>query len=98
MASGDSRLFQGAYAGTGAGLSITTPGFQPRFLIIINQDDASAALHFGGMPADSCLLIKGGATTFVSSGAVTLTTQGFDLGTNADLNTADETLYFIAGS
>jgi hypothetical protein len=97
MASGASRLYAGTYEGTGSALSITAPGFRPRFVILVNEDDPSFALHIDGMDDDSALTQDQGTTAFASSAAVTLTDSGFDLGTNATLNTAGETVRYICG-
>ncbi len=39
---------------------------------------------------------KAGSSSLVTSAGITLTDKGFDLGTNADLNTSGEQVFFVA--
>lgn len=95
MASGQ-KTWTGAYVGTGSALSITKIGWKPRYVECFNSADASVMKHFEGMPAASCAKQKAGTTSYVTSNGITLTDFGFDVGTDADLNTAGETVYFLA--
>jgi len=95
MASGVQR-FVGAYNGTGSALSIAKIGWKPSYVRIFNTDDASFMEHFEGMPDASCAKQKNASSSFVTVNAITLTDDGFDVGTDADLNTAGETLHFLA--
>lgn len=95
MASGQ-RTFVGAYVGTGSALSIEKIGWMPKYVRCFNVDDASIMEHFEGMADASCTKQKAGTTSVVNSAAITLTDKGFDVGTDADLNTSGETVRFLA--
>lgn len=96
MSSGVSRVVTGAYIGTGSALSIAKIGFQPRVLLLLNEDDPSTVTMTDTLPADGGLKQKGGTTSLIGSNGVTLTNAGFDVGTDADLNTDGETVHFVA--
>ncbi len=98
MASGDSRIYKGAYVGTGSVLSIEAPGFKPRFVILINTSDPALGVHIEGMADDSCWTQEAGTTAFSTSDCVTLDDDGFDVGTDAQLNTDGDVVHYICGS
>jgi hypothetical protein len=96
MASGDSRIFKGAFIATGSAMSIDAPGFKPRYVQLINATDASLMVHMEGFAAASMFLQKAGASSIVAdSQCVTLTDNGFSIGTNADLNTDSELVHYV---
>lgn len=87
-------------AGTGAALSVNV-GFRPKLVILINETQASVSFHADGMGDGDATTIddSGAGATDVevkTSGAVTLSSFGFEIGTDADLNTADDVIYAIA--
>ncbi len=98
MASGDSRLFKGSFVGTGAALSIEAPGFKPRFVILVNVSDPALSLHIEGMADDSAWTQEDGASAYTTSDCVTLTSLGFDVGSDVQLNAASDVIHYICGS
>ena len=97
MASGSSRIFKGAYVGTGSGFSVDAPGFKPRFVLLINVTDPALAIHIEGMADDSAWTQEADQTAYTTSGCITLDDAGFNVGTDAQLNTADDTIHYICG-
>jgi hypothetical protein len=79
-------------------------GFIPSFIIIINYTNPSVHMYAHGMTAAYLLTIPAttGTLAIATSGGVTEYTgdgthaPGFTYGTDATLNTAGDTLYFIA--
>ena len=96
MASPAARVKVGAYIGTGSALSIETIGWRPRHVRLFNADDASFMEWFDTMDDDSVAKQKAGTSSLVTSGGVTPTDVGFNVGTDADLNTADEQVHYLA--
>lgn len=87
-------------AGTGALLPVET-NFEPALIILINETQLAITLHVRGMAAAHCVTIKdsGSGTTDIvvkTSNGVTLSEQGFAIGTDAALNTAADVLYAVA--
>lgn len=82
----------GAYTGTGSLVTVTV-GYRPRRVELINAGDPCVAIHNDSMP-DGSAYLDDGTPAFVTSAAVTLTSDGFTVGTNAALNTAGETVYW----
>ena len=96
MASGGSLpLVTGAFTGTGSALSIKTVGFKPKRVTLYNQDDPAVGTHTDTMP-DEALLVGTDTYALVTSGGVTLTDEGFDLGTDANFNTSGELVHWVA--
>ena len=96
MASGNSNPTRtGAFIGTGALVTIATPGFRPKKVTLINAGDPGIAHHIDGMDDDSCYL-DDGTPALVTSDTITLTDDGFTVGTNAALNTSGEQVFWIA--
>jgi len=96
MASGRSRTVVGSFIGTGVLITISKVGFKPRSVRLFNQDDAVFAEHIEGMAAASCAKQKAGTSSFVTTQAVTLTSTGFTVGTDTDLNVDSERTWFVA--
>lgn len=91
-----SQNVTGAFMGTGASLTISTIGFKPRHLKLFNADDPAFGEYFEGMPDDYVAKQKGSATTYATSGGITLTATGFTIGTDTDLNVSGEQVFFHA--
>jgi actin-like ATPase involved in cell morphogenesis len=92
--------FTAKLAGTGALISINC-GFQPVYVRLINETQAAVAEHVAGMAADRAVAVddSGAGASDVevkSSNGITLTPQGFTIGTDADLNTASDVIYVVA--
>jgi hypothetical protein len=96
MASGGALVAVGGIIGTGAALSVEKIGWKPRAVILINVDDPAIAVHIEGMDDDSEFLHTDGTSSVETSGAITLTNDGFDLGTGADMNTDGEQVFYLA--
>jgi hypothetical protein len=96
MASGRSRTFVGSFIATGASISIAKVGFKPRAVVLINQNDPNLFVHIEGMADAAGFKQKGSASTYVTSNGVTLSNTGFTVGTDADINTDGERVWFIA--
>ena len=96
MASGGTLpLVTGAFTATGAAISIETVGFRPKKVTLYNLDDPAMGIHTDTMDDDSLLAITDTCAA-VSSGGVTLTDEGFDLGTDGNFNTAGEQIHYVA--
>lgn len=78
----------GYYMGTGASLSISGLGFQPDFILIKSNTTAGqAAFKTSAMAANSMAFV--GATADNTTSQLTLDADGFSLGTNASVNSAN---------
>lgn len=93
----------GTYTGNGSTApTIPALGFKPKYVRIFNYTDADViAEHFEGMPAASALLTidSGAGTTDVSkitTAGITLSSQGFAVGTNANLIENAKVYYWVA--
>lgn len=101
MASGVSRTVVGQYVGTGSALTIATDkvGFKPSKLEIHRRTTAiDKSEHVRGMADNSMYLTTGstGVRTLVATQAITLTSTGFTLGTNASINNSGDTYDYVA--
>ena len=95
MASGASRWVSGAFVGTGSALQIKSVGFRPKQVKLFNKDGLALAEWFDPMPADSMWKqVTAGTLSFVSSDGIQQLVDGFELGADADLNVADEVVYY----
>lgn len=71
----------GTYLGTGAAINVNL-GFKPRLLIIVNETDGDAMwLAIDGL-ADGYAVQITTAVSLLSSNGITLTEQGFSVGTS----------------
>ena len=98
MASGDSRIYKGSYIGTGSTLNIEAPGFKPRFVVAVNVTDPALSLHIEGMADGTAFAQEDGTSAFTGSQCITLDDKGFDVGTDARLNTDGDVVHYICGS
>ena len=96
MASGRSRTVVGSFIGTGASLTINKIGFKPRALRFFNQDDPAYGDYVEGMADDAVAKQKAGTTSWATSNGITLTSTGFTVGTDTDLNVDSERTWFVA--
>ena len=85
---------------TGAAMNIDC-GFKPKFVIVYNLTTLVVNFATDTMTAAHVAQINdsGADTTnvlHVTSAGITLRPKGFSLGTNADLNTASDTLHVVA--
>lgn len=97
MSSGVKRVVTGGVTGTGAVLSVATIGFRPQKMELINVDGLAKADWNDVMADDSMLkTVTAGTMSLVTTGGITPTSRGFDLGADADLNVAGEQLLWVA--
>lgn len=101
MSSGVSRTAVGAYVGTGALQEIKGEkiDFQPRMIEIHRIDTAQDKAEWIEEMADASFLKTAGATgirSLVTAQGITPLTSGFSVGTDASLNTLDESYRYVA--
>lgn len=95
MGSGTS-VSVGAFIATGSAITIAKVGFKPRLVLLINVDDPGLAVHIEGMPAAAAFIHTDATSSYVTSNGVTLTDTGFTVGTDANLNTDGEQVFYMA--
>ena len=104
MANGDKKLGRNSasveVAGTGASLPVIC-GFKPDKVEIYNRTRNSMAVWTSQMPEASAqkMVDSGAGTTdisFVTVNGITPTFNGFNLGTDTDLNQAADVIYCVA--
>lgn len=104
MAAGDSRLGDnystGEVVGTGSAFDVRA-GFKPRSVKIHNRTRNAKGDWTAVMPdASAQLIVDSGAGTtdisFITSNGITPVFNGFTLGSNANLNTASDVIYWEA--
>lgn len=95
MGSGTNWVKRGSLAGTGSAIKINT-GFQPVKVELYNEDAPASAVKTDSMAGSNALKrITAGDATYATA-VCTMETDGFTIGTDADLNTATETIHWIA--
>jgi len=90
-----SRFFHGAYLGTGVALTVDKIPFQPDYVRLFAVTQATIGEKTAEMPGDDFHKTKA-AVSVVTANGITLTADGFDVGTDADLNANGDTIYFVA--
>jgi len=97
MASGAAKVVRGSFLGTGALLEVRSVGFRPRSVKLLNTDGLATAEWLEGM-ADASMVkrVTAGTMTAPTTGGVTPLSDGFSIGADADMNAADERVYFEA--
>jgi hypothetical protein len=85
----------GTYIGTGSALSVDTPGFVPKAIQLLNITTAAVAYWTDKMADDSAVTVVLAAAV-VTTGCITPNDTGFDIGTNAILNTNGEQMQWVA--
>lgn len=94
MASGANRNFIGFYRGTGSGgLKVEAAGFEPRYIKVTNLSDGSSVEYWapmediGSASAGGKKVTALGAASFLTAAAgLTVTSGGFEVGTDAACN------------
>lgn len=84
----------GTYTGTGSAFSITGLGFMPK-AVFIKGGSFIMQLCLDVMGTDKTQLLTGG-NTYYSGGVTSLDTDGFSIGTNAQVNTNATAYYYVA--
>lgn len=95
MASGRSRTVVGSFIGTGSSYTVSKVGFKPQSVELFNQDDPAFGRHIEGMADASVAKQKGASSSFATSNGVTLTSTGFTVGADTDLNVDGERTWFV---
>lgn len=97
MSSGVNRSVAGSFNGTGAEVSVRWVGFRPKKVELFNIDGLCKGEWVEGM-ADASVVkqVTAGTMTVPTTGGVTPLSDGFTLGTDTDLNVADELVRFVA--
>lgn len=95
-----SRPATGKLTGTGATINVDI-GFKPCYIRIVNETQLNVSEWVEGMADARAVTVEdsGAGTTDVlvkSSNGITPTSIGFNLGTDSDLNTASDVIYYVA--
>ena len=85
----------GRAVGTGAVIKVTT-GFKPRKVELINDDSFDQATKLDSMPDDEAHKRIAAGTGTSPTGVCTLLDDGFEIGTDSDINVAGENIDWIA--
>ena len=98
MSSGVQLSKNGAVTGTGANLDVRTVGFRPRRVQLLNLGGLVTADWTDSMTEGRGLKrVTAGDMTQIAAGAgVTPLSDGFRIGTDADLNVAGEVIHWVA--
>jgi hypothetical protein len=89
-----SQVKTGTYTGTGAAQTITT-GFRPKCVLMFNQTDGDTLSgHIDGMT--DATAFTSAAAVAAAANAVTLTSRGFTLGTDASVNENAKVFVYVA--
>lgn len=96
MASGTVQIKNGAINSSGSAIEVVC-GFKPRSVKLFLSDGASGFWNDQMADASAYKRIIAGTGSFVTSGGITPTTNGFTLGTDANLNpSTSKVVYFEA--
>lgn len=93
------KVMTGAYVGSGAQLDVTSIGFKPAAVELVNKDGLVRAVFTQEMPAGTGfkqINHDSAQNVWITANGVTMLANGFRVGTDADLNTAGETVYWVA--
>lgn len=96
MSSGVQVSKNGAVKGTGANLDVRTVGFRPRRVELVNETGLVTA-YWADTMADATGMkrVTAGDMTMMVAG-ITPLSDGFRIGTDADLNVAGELVHWAA--
>ena len=99
MSSGVQRIMNGSYTGTGVAFNVRTVGFRPRMVELMNEDGLTRCVWTNSM-ADAALFKTVNHDTaqnaWVTANGITPLSDGFTVGTDADINTDTEKVYWVA--
>jgi len=93
------KVMTGAFTGTGTAFNVDTVGFKPGRIEFFNRTGLTRCVFTKEMPAASLAKQINHATVqhaFVTTNGVTLRSAGFTVGTDADINTSGELVYWTA--
>lgn len=96
MASGGSRTVTGVFTGTGADMTIKTPGIRPRHVVCVNVTSLDREEWIDDMAADSAVKqVAAGTSTLIVTNGITPRADGFEFGADADMNVAGEIVRYV---
>lgn len=98
MSSGVQLSVNGAVNGkTTTDVDVTTIGFRPRRVTLMNEDGLASA-EWNDTMADGEMLkrVTSGTLTKVTTTGITPLANGFRIGQDADINVVDELIHFVA--
>jgi hypothetical protein len=97
MGSGGTRVKTGQIVGTGAAINVRSVGFRPDVVELINTTSHDK-LKWASPLADAYghKTVAAGTSTLITSGGITPLSDGFKLGTDADMNVDGEVVLWIA--
>jgi hypothetical protein len=99
-ASGDgiTRVATGRYLDTGTVAAYTfSLGFQPRYVLVVNVTSGDMYEWFEGMAAASASkTVAAGTRTLITTLGVTVSTDGFTMGLDTDVNVTNEQVSWLA--
>jgi hypothetical protein len=92
------RMATGRYLDTGAVAAYTfTLGFQPRYVRVINNTSGDEYSWVEGMTADYAFKrVAGGTGSQTTSLGITVTSRGFTMGLDLDVNVTSEQVSWVA--
>ncbi|HVZ66957.1 MAG TPA: hypothetical protein VG917_01725 [Patescibacteria group bacterium] len=93
--SGTFKMESGTYTGTGSNIIVSNLGFSPD-LIIIKGDTAQYGVFRTSMMGGDSTAYFGNAVANFSGGIIAINPKGFTVGTNATVNSAGATYYWVA--
>lgn len=98
MSSGTQIIKNGAVTGTGASLDVRTVGFRPRRVTLINLTGLVTAEWTDSMTEGRGIkrVTAGDMTQIAAAAGITPLSDGFRLGTDADVNVSGEVIHWIA--
>lgn len=97
MASGGTRIKNGAIAGTGAALNVRSVGFRPSKVELINKASSDKLTWTDKMAdAEGHKQVAAGTSSYLSANGITPLSDGFTIGADADLNVSGEQIFWTA--
>ncbi len=99
MSSGVARVMAGSFIGTGALLSVLSVGFKPKLVQLFNATGLVVAFWSKTMADGAAHKIINHASVqnvVITSNGIIPLSNGFSVGTDADLNTAAEVVHWVA--
>jgi hypothetical protein len=98
MSSGTQITKNGAITGTGANLDVTTVGFRPRRVELIDQTGLATAVWTDSMAEGRGFkrVTAGDMTQMAAAAGITPLANGFRIGTDATMNAAGHLIHWIA--
>ena len=88
------RMVRGSFVADGAAKVINTPE-RPLRVELVNVDDPAIAVHHDHMP-DASVMVATDTFAWVTTNGITLSDTGFTVGTDANINTATEQIFWTA--